>query len=672
MRWFQNIPIKQKLLLLMVLASTVTLLVAGTAILMVEFYGSRARGLTELAAVADSIEFHEAARLAADGDTHARQIMEGLRYYPNVTVAALFGRDGRLQASYRQAAAPAAPVPDVAPTGPVTGLEQGYVVFARPIGHRGDLVATVYLAMDVHQMYEHVTLYGRILATVMVGGLLVSFLTAATVRRLVARPILDLAAAATAVASGDLKARVTATSQDEVGRLGQTFNRMTEQLAGLYDSLEMRVTERTQALAQANAALQKEVGDRRRAEEALQKEQQLLETFMENVPDVIYFKDKASRFIRANTALVRKFAGRSISDILGKTDFDFFTPVHAQQAFDDEQNVLRTGQPLVRFDEKETWPDGRVTWVASTKMALRDERGRIVGTFGISSDITQRKLAEQALEQRTQELREKHEQIEADLVLAREFQMTFLPQQFPSFPAAVPPEASALRFCSRYRPSGTVGGDFYDLLPLADHVAGVFVCDVMGHGVRAALVTAIVRGLVAELKPVAMEPGRLLTEINRVLAEVLRETDSTIFATAFYLVVDASRGSLRYACAGHPRPYHLRRGAGEVTSLAFAAGGSGPVLGLFADSEYQTTEATVAAGDALMLYTDGVYEVAGANGDFGKERLLEATRSRLALPVEQVFDGVLEDVQQYAIAAEFADDVCLVGVEVARVGEAAD
>jgi len=83
--------------------------------------------------------------------------------------------------------------------------------------------------------------------------------------------------------------------------------------------------------------------------------------------------------------------------LLGKTDFDLFTEEHAREAYEDEQAILRTGQPLVGKEEKETWPDGRITWVSTTKMPYRDSQGRIIGTFGSSRDITERKLAEEEL-----------------------------------------------------------------------------------------------------------------------------------------------------------------------------------------------------------------------------------------------------------------------------------
>ena len=140
-----------------------------------------------------------------------------------------------------------------------------------------------------------------------------------------------------------------------------------------------------------------DVTQRKRAEEKLAQEQFFMKTLMDNVPDNIYFKDKDSRFIRINKALCEWFGLASPEEAIGKTDFDFFTIEHAAKAFEDEQKIIETGIPLIGIEEKETWPDGRITWVSTTKMPLRDRDGNIIGTFGISKDITERKLAEDAL-----------------------------------------------------------------------------------------------------------------------------------------------------------------------------------------------------------------------------------------------------------------------------------
>jgi two-component system sensor histidine kinase/response regulator len=123
----------------------------------------------------------------------------------------------------------------------------------------------------------------------------------------------------------------------------------------------------------------------------------LLHLLMENVPDSIYFKDRQSRFIRINRSLARRFGLSDPAEAVGKTDFDFFSEEHARQAYLDEQEVIRTGQPLVAREEAEFWPDGRVTWVSTTKLPLRDRHDAIIGTCGISRDITPRKHAEKSL-----------------------------------------------------------------------------------------------------------------------------------------------------------------------------------------------------------------------------------------------------------------------------------
>jgi PAS domain S-box-containing protein len=136
---------------------------------------------------------------------------------------------------------------------------------------------------------------------------------------------------------------------------------------------------------------------RKQAEESLHYEQILMVTLMDNLPDAIYFKDAASRFLRVNRAHSRKFGMSDPAQLVGKSDTDFFTREHSRQALADEQEIIRTGRPLLNLEEKETWMDGTVSWVLTTKLPLRDATGRIIGTCGISRDITERKRAEEAL-----------------------------------------------------------------------------------------------------------------------------------------------------------------------------------------------------------------------------------------------------------------------------------
>ncbi len=124
-----------------------------------------------------------------------------------------------------------------------------------------------------------------------------------------------------------------------------------------------------------------------------QTDQNFLLALLELSSDQIYFKDLQSRFIKVSKAVAIKH-GLSEYDLIGKTDFDLFGPIHAQQAFDDEQNIINTRKPIIGKEELEDSPNGKVSWVSTTKMPLLDPNGNIIGTFGISRDITRRKRAE--------------------------------------------------------------------------------------------------------------------------------------------------------------------------------------------------------------------------------------------------------------------------------------
>lgn len=119
-----------------------------------------------------------------------------------------------------------------------------------------------------------------------------------------------------------------------------------------------------------------------------------LNAFLEHIPDHVYFKDRNSRFLRVNRALANSFGLRDPEEARAKTDSDMFTPEHAGRAYEDEQKIIETGHGITGLEEKETWPDGHESWVLTTKVPLKDRRGRILGTMGISRDITDRKQAE--------------------------------------------------------------------------------------------------------------------------------------------------------------------------------------------------------------------------------------------------------------------------------------
>ena len=146
---------------------------------------------------------------------------------------------------------------------------------------------------------------------------------------------------------------------------------------------------------QGYRGVDRDITEPKQAEEALAFERFLLSTLMENSPDHIYFKDLESRFLRVSRTQAEMFELADPGEAIGKTDADFFGPEHAREALADEREVIRSGEPIVNKEEKETWPDGHVTWVSTTKVPLRNPDGEMIGTFGISRDITVRKKAEE-------------------------------------------------------------------------------------------------------------------------------------------------------------------------------------------------------------------------------------------------------------------------------------
>jgi serine phosphatase RsbU (regulator of sigma subunit) len=275
---------------------------------------------------------------------------------------------------------------------------------------------------------------------------------------------------------------------------------------------------------------------------------------------------------------------------------------------------------------------------------------------------------ETKVEERTRELRAKNQQMEEELQMARELQIALLPQKFPTVPADVSAQDSALRFLSLYFPTGDVSGDFFNVFPIGEKEVGIFICDVMGHGVRSALITSMIRGLVEEHGQAAADPGELLTRVNRALAIILKQADTTMFATCFYVVADVERAQLRFANAGHPSALHIQHGNGAAQKLQ-ANGRPGPAMGIFPTASYATSSSPMKKGDRVMLFTDGLFEVEDASGALFTEEQLHITVTRYAaLPAQEFFDRVINHVRQFSERKSFDDDICVVGMEVQHTG----
>jgi phosphoserine phosphatase RsbU/P len=262
------------------------------------------------------------------------------------------------------------------------------------------------------------------------------------------------------------------------------------------------------------------------------------------------------------------------------------------------------------------------------------------------------------------EVADKNRQMEDDLRMAREVQVAMLPREFPACRAD---DGMALRFAQHYEPAGGVSGDFFDVLPVSDTAVGLIICDVMGHGVRSALITAMVRTMIEELRPHAAAPAEMLTQMNAHLSKLLNRAGDMIFVTAAYVVVDAANRRLSYAQAGHPTPLHWNARAGLAAPLGGADRIGGPALGLVEDHVYAQVDFGLEPDDRVLLFTDGIFEAANDAGEeFGLVRLTAALAQNAGSKLPALPAALRQAVVEFAGDRPFGDDVCLVACEVGK------
>ncbi len=214
----------------------------------------------------------------------------------------------------------------------------------------------------------------------------------------------ELSQIANRVALGDVSEQAHIKRLDELGVLATSFNHIVTYHRRITDaaerisngdlSVEVTPKSKEDALSIAFAKMVANLGQNIKA---LEKEQTLMKALLDHSADMIYFKDLEGRFIRISQSQASRFGISDARYAEGKSDFDFFAEDHARQAYADEQHIIQSGEPLIDKGEREIWPDGHQTWVATTKMPFRNEDGEIIGTIGISRDITEHMLMEAKL-----------------------------------------------------------------------------------------------------------------------------------------------------------------------------------------------------------------------------------------------------------------------------------
>lgn len=377
----------------------------------------------------------------------------------------------------------------------------------------------------------------------------------------------------------------------------------------------------------------------------------LLRALMDQMPDWVYFKDQEGRFLKVGGKFAERLRLKDPSHAVGKSDHDFFSPAHAARSREEELQIMRSGLPMVGRSHRGAWRDGSESWMVTTKMPLRDETGRILGTIGVSRELNDR--AETG--RREAELRRANSAFERDLEQAWAILRTLLPEQ--------PPEHPRLRSRLFYRPMLSIGGDYISFHGFDRESPGVFLADLMGHGTAAALHLTLLKFLSDSLLGTfGTDPKALLEHLNR---QVRRQLASTFVAGAygvFRFRPGLREGTLTIAGAGHHGPVVQRGGTGQTELMPLPAGGA---LGIFDTFATYNVTLPVAPGDRIFLFTDGLTDTFNPSRRIlGMGALLPLFARTRKLSLESAVEAVLAGVETFRAGAAINDDVVLAGFEV--------
>jgi len=322
------------------------------------------------------------------------------------------------------------------------------------------------------------------------------------------------------------------------------------------------------------------------------------------------------------------------------------------------------------------WPEllqqvfSRVGETFNDDVVLTDPAGGLLGLITVQSLMRlQTSLLLRAIDQLKQQRAETERRnriMTAEIDLAREVQRAMQPRDLAGICAQLSTPQRTIRIVAHYEPAGLVSGDFFEVLSGAGPVLGILVADVMGHGVQAALGTAMLRALIQDHVGLLDDPAALLSAVNRSLCAITADMRDPVFVSAFAAALHVPSGTVTYANAGHPAPILLQKAVRQAGYLMASPVLDGGLLGIRSGETYHNSGLVMAPGDRLAVFTDGLFEVFNSSEDvLGQEGLLSLADAHLDKPGEELLTSLLDGVRGYSQTTRFADDVCLliVGLE---------
>lgn len=401
---------------------------------------------------------------------------------------------------------------------------------------------------------------------------------------------------------------------------------------------------------------------RKMADMHAMEDRDLFRNLINFLPDNIYYKNRESRFVMANEATARKMGVATPSDLIGCKDTHFFADDTTDVARQEELEIMRTGVPITNRIHRESWKGGKNSWCRLSKFPWHDSQGQVKGIVGISSDVTELVETQQRYRRMAEQLDERNRALEKEISLAREIQHALQPLRIPDrvWTSADTGKKRTARFHHVYMPCTGVAGDCFAVFPVRESGVGMLICDVMGHGVRAALIASMLRGLMEQVATLADTPGLLLSSLNRQLFRIFSQANITMFASACYVYLDLDKRRLTLSGAGHPAPIVLAADGRAILPPIPRS----PALGLLDNAMYRESEIALEPGMKLMLYTDGLYEATNPQGEeMGLPRIISYLEEHAPQNIKEMIDISLAGMHRFTESGKQDDDICLLGVE---------
>ena len=380
---------------------TTSLLGLSLACLCSEIYerGSfRSALASQLTALAGTLGANTTASLAFSDRQSAVDILSALSAEPHVVTGCLYDKGGEFFAGYQKNVA-GDRCSETLARGEEVKFASDSVTVYRQISLQNEPVGWIAIKSDLGALQAKIRRYTQISVVVIFVSVLATFLVSSRLIQLIIKPVVELAETVGRVTrQEDYALRGIVQSDDEIGALVEAFNKMLDRIQERDEALQTSNSQLETRVAERTRQLQTEVDDRLLAEETLSEERRMLRALIDNVPDFMYVKDARSCFVVANASLAKSIGVSSPTDLLGRTDFDFYPKRLADVYYEDEQKVMRLKKALFDREEESLDAEGNPRWLLTTKVPLYDKNGQVIGIAGVGRDITERQRVEREMQ----------------------------------------------------------------------------------------------------------------------------------------------------------------------------------------------------------------------------------------------------------------------------------